>query len=315
MNPAVDHATCIAGTQPELPDGQVYTGVHPCSPLFPIEVVVHKKDEAPPTDGMLAKVGDTLVYKITDDAASFPLPASAVTWEWRKLKGDGSFGSWTTFSSGSGPRVEALESGAGIFQIRVKIIAGGSTHYFDYVRKKDDPHGKDSAGSMNPIYKAGQPDYVGIAAGQPQYLLASNAKAYLGSTAFAESATVPISATATAMPGDPKCNIWVYYACISTGATVPLDSGGWPPRANDWINPSFTITGWTHHATSWEPEPGVVVGAPHLLFGVGPATSLESGHVGILDYDGGWVSAGPGNVNRWAHLTMFRAGYASFRKN
>jgi len=303
----------------EHPSGVMASELEADLPIKPIELVVHKKNEAMPTDGVLIMVGDILVYEITDDPAGFSLPPSAVAWESRKLKGDGSFGTWTTFSGVFGPKVEVLESAAGIFQVRARIDrGGGAVLYLDYKRKVDDPHGRGSDGAMNPIYKSGQPDYVGIAAALPQYQLARNARAWLGSEAFAVSANVTVSATATAGVGDNKCNIFVYHACISAGATVPLDYGGWPPRANNWIDSSFAIAGWTYQAPSWDPEPGVVVGAPAPMFPFAdfpPPIQLYSGHLGVLDYDGGWVSAGSNNVSRYAHLTTFRVGYASFRKN
>lgn len=55
-NPAVDHATCIAGTQPDLPDGQVYTGVHPCSAHVAIEFDV-KHTEIDPATGQVVSPG------------------------------------------------------------------------------------------------------------------------------------------------------------------------------------------------------------------------------------------------------------------
>jgi len=282
--------------------------------LQPIEIVVHKKDEAPPADGMLAKVGDTLIYKIIDDPKSFPIPASVVTWQRKRLKGSGSFDAWTPLAGGTGPRAEVVEGGAGIFQIRAKIVTGGSTLYYSYKRKKDDPHGKDSFGNMNPILKSGAPDYVGIAAGQRQLHFTKVARGALGSTAFAELATVPVSATFTALPGEPKCNIFVYHMAIASGATVPLDAGGSPPRAFNWWDSLFPIAGWFHYNQTWWVEPGVVVARPSVNWWI-IQDLLERGHVGILDYDGSWINAGPRKVNRFPHITSKAYQTANFRKN
>ncbi len=289
--------------------------------LLPVEVVVHKKNGAPPTDGMLAKVGDTLVYEITDDPASFPLPASAVTWEWRKLKGDGTLGPWTTFSSGFGPRVDALESEAGIFQIRVKIVAGGSTQHFGYRRKVDDPYGSDSHGTMNPIYKAGLPDCVGIAAGDSQLKIAQEARSVNGSTAWALSAIMPITPAITAPSGANKCNVFIYHMATRAGSTVPLDSGGWPPRAYDWYDSGKAITGWTWRSDSVWAEPGTMVSryidgdSIENLFDWGFRWPSSSAHCGIIDYDGAWINAGSKNVNRYPHLTSSGYQTAYTRKN
>jgi hypothetical protein len=282
--------------------------------LIPINIIIRKKDNSPPRDGMLAMVGDSLVYNITDDPIGSPIPVSTITWEYRRLKGDGTYGVWTSFVSGSGPRVEVTENGAGIFQIRIRAVVDGLSVYFNYSRTRDDPHGSDSSGNINPILKEGQPDYVGIAAGPSQYALALAAKASLGSTTWAQSATTPVSATFTASPGEPKCNIFVYHMAVASGASVPLDSGGSPPRAYNWWDQSFAIAGWVWNDEGWWVEPGVVVARPSSNWWI-LQDILARGHVGILDYDGAWINAGPAHVNRFPHITDTEYQTAHFRNN
>ena len=292
--------------------------------LIPVSLNIHKQDEPQPADGVLAKVGDTVVYQVpglVPLVTSAVLAASDINWEWRKLRGDGTFGPWTGFSSGNGPTVQVVESGAGIFQIRVRIDVPNGSRYFDYIRRVDDPHGKDSNGIMNPIYKAGQPDYVGIAAGEAQILLARKAREYRGSQAYALQATIAVTPTISATQGDNKCNVFIYHMATMSGATVPLDAGGWPPRAYDWYDSGTAISGWAWRSASEWAEPGIIVA--RYMDGDGWADYLDwgfrwpstSAHCGIIDYDGAWINAGSKNVNRYPHLTSSSYQTANTRKN
>lgn len=76
-------------------------------------------------------------------------------------------------------------------------------------------------------------------------------------------------------------------------AGLPLDprhttlSGNYPPSANDWANGSI-INHWRYLGRSPYLQPGFVVGHP----------ASQSGHCGIVDFDGEAIAAGRENVNR-----------------
>jgi hypothetical protein len=286
----------------------------PMKLLLPVNVVVHKKNEAVPLDGVLAQVGDTLVYQATDNPAPWRIPNLSFFWQYRKLRGDGTLGEWEFVDHGWEPNIEVTEPGAGIFQIRFGILTDGGPVYFNYKRWRDDPHGKDSGGHMNPKLKQGEPDYVGIAASEQQWLLAKTARIKLGATAYAERLAVVATPSYTAPPGKPKCNIFVYHMALAAGASVPLDPGGVPPRAYEWWDSSFALAGWTHYSSGNTAEPGTVVSRPSSNIWI-LQDAIARGHVGILDYDGAWINAGPGNVNRYPHLTDDDYQNANFRKN
>ena len=298
------------GNAPEA-GGEIGIGVS----LIPVEVVVHKKDEAPPEDGVLVKKGDTVVYEVSG------LPESVfVYFERRYLESNGQYGNWWTFSSGANigkSRHEETEVTTAIFQVRAYIVLpGGSFFHVNYNRKRDDPHGKSSSGVMNPMLKAGEPDFVGVAEGDAQIAIVNEARNSLGSTRWALASTVTVSPTAIASPGDNKCNIFVYQTCMNAGASVPLDSSGWPPRAYDWFDSAFTISGWGSRADWWRPLPGQVVSRYSLdwvpFIDRIPGTSA---HVGIVDYNGAWINAGPGNINRYPHISNDDYQPARYRQN
>jgi len=85
-------------------------------------------------------------------------------------------------------------------------------------------------------------------------------------------------------------------------------------RAYNWWDSSFSIAGWAHHDETWWAEPGTIVARPSINWWL-LQDILARGHVGILDYDGAWINAGSGNVNRFPHLTDSDYQIANFRKN
>ena len=63
----------------------------------------------------------------------------------------------------------------------------------------------------------------------------------------------------------------------------------YPPLANDWASASVLIDHWEVVDDDAYPEPGYVVADP---------STVGSGHMGILDFDGQAISAGANCVNR-----------------
>ena len=82
-----------------------------------------------------------------------------------------------------------------------------------------------------------------------------------------------------------------------------------PPSANTWAGmpdisdpgAPYPIPGWTLLTDNAHPQPGNVA-----------ASGFEtgaSGHCGIVDYDGQWISAGGKNVNRNAQFKSYKRSY------
>ncbi len=286
--------------------------------LIPIKINIHEPNKEPPSDGVLVKAGEKLVYEITNE--SLP-PGISVTWDYKILRGDGFFEVWTAF--GTGNKIEIATQSAGIFKIRAKIAIPGqeSPKYLYYVRERDDPHGKDSAGTMNPKYKKGQIQFVGVTEGELQLGIVKKARSFLGSTAYSKSVSVVATPTLTAGIGSNKCNIFVYHMATNAGASIPLDVAGSPPRAFDWYDSKFPISGWAWLFSTDTVKPGAIV-SRYMEGGSLEDIFLDwdvhiphtSAHVGILDYDGAWINAGPRNVNRYPHISDAAYQEAHYRK-
>jgi len=70
-----------------------------------------------------------------------------------------------------------------------------------------------------------------------------------------------------------------------------------------WWSQQVSITGWTNLLQSLSPQPGQIVSRPGRFISILGRDFVLAGHVGILDYDGSWINAGSGTVNKYPHLT------------
>lgn len=306
--------------------------------LLPVQVTLQKQGaSAPPTNGVLVKKGDTIQMALnpgllngTIPLTSYPLQTSQVNWQYRELNGDGTFTSWTNFQgTPEGPEFNYTTTISGIFQVQAIITVNGASETWQYVRQQTDPFGADSGGNPNPIYAKGQPDYFGVADNQWQLDVRNQALTQLGSTKWAAAGSLspPLYTAGPTFPGLDKCNVFVYQMCNAAGdAPVPLSESpssifswawdGLPPFSIDWYAPPSgtpstrtpkAIPGWTSLGTPSSPQPGEVISE---VTGDTPTGEITHVHAGILDYDGGWINAGSGNVNRFPNIYPSSSGGA-----
>jgi fibronectin type 3 domain-containing protein len=285
--------------------------------LLPVEVTVRKKGTAAaPDDGLLVKTGDVLEFALAphffDTEDNFE---SLINWQQRRLKSDGTYTEWLNIGAhAKGTKFEHTTAAGGIFQIKAVITNGGE---YEYKRKKDAPHGSDSGGTVNPIYKKDELDYVGVCDAQWQMEVRCAAKSHLGSLAYGKSVDMPVYAGGPSTVDMPKCNIFVYHACTAGGVAVPLttlsDGTQWPPTAKRWWSQNVAIAGWNNLLQTNEPQPGYVVSRPGAHVTIAGRDFIAAGHVGILDYDGAWINAGSKTVNKFPHLTPPRGEYQPAR--
>lgn len=258
--------------------------------LLSVEIIVRKKGEAVDPKGVLVKKGDVLEIALAESwFAQEKQFENLITWQYQQMKLDGTFEGWTDFGNqGKGTKFEHTTALSGIFELKAVIGSAGSTQDQFYQRKKDDPHS---------AHKKGENDCFGVADDQWQINVRQQAWINLGSTAYARA--VKNGPVPAGPPGGWKCNLFVAHKETDGGATVPWINSGWvhsfPPSANQWAGTAGTeqknIPNWSLLGADAKPQPGYVV-----------ARGASTGHTGILDYDGAWISAGELNVNRKADL-------------
>jgi hypothetical protein len=292
--------------------------------VVPAEVVVRKKTEAAaPETGLLVKKGDVITFDVngSSPAAEFPFPPESVKWRIRQLKHDGTTTEWADVQ-GQGAEVDYMTNQGGVFEAKAVVTPpGGKASDFPLTRKKDAPHSSDSKGAEQDIHKAGAVDYFGVADQQWQIDLREKALADLGSEKYKQDGVFVAPWFPFTKFGikDDKCNVFVYHKCYEAGIEVPLTRGGseWlgfrtsPPLAIDWWNDNslgkkdmsgniittIDIPNWSRLPDDAMPQPGFVVARPVL----GARPDKYASHVGIFDYDGSWISAGPLKVNKYCH--------------
>ena len=293
--------------------------------LLPVEVAVRKKGElAAPTTGLLVKKGDSLEIALApqffDSEDNFE---SLITWQYRQLKGDGSYTPWTAFgANATGTKFEHVTTAGGIFQVKA-LINGASEH--EYKRRNDAPHGANSAGTYNEKLRKGELDFVGVVEKDIQIPIRNQAMVLLGSAAYAKSGSLLVGFGVDStldFRGSWKCNIFVFQ--VSNFMSLPVVTKTWrdyrfgvppytdrqvPPGANDWYNSTFSIPSWIWVASSALPQPGYVAIHQHTSDPVSGGA-----HMGVLDYDGTWINAGATRVNKSIHVSDASYQPTNYRK-
>lgn len=284
--------------------------------LVPVNINIWKEVFNGPPSGIWPDVGviatnsDTLTFCLDGVSKNeTPVASGQPIWKSRQLKNDGSYTSWKAMGSTCvGNNFDYTQSVSGIFQVEA-VFFGDDDHAVRYVRKYDEL--KTNDGEMGPG-KKGHLDSIGICGTLMQGAIRNEANKYLGSPTY-NGLTTPIPpefgfsgypAIPISSSGDPdRCNIFVAHRCCAVGATVPAINGlrnSYPPNANQWagiqsaslipFNFTTAISNWPLLSAGTFPQPGYVIAHPK------PG---DSGHCGIVDYDGGGIAAGQsGTVNK-----------------
>jgi hypothetical protein len=249
-----------------------------------------------------------------------------ILWQKRRLRGGGTLGEWETMeplmnlteSQSSEPPDDLdsrafayLRSDPGIFQFQaVYSFPDGTKIPIPYLRMADGKsiQNGDLVPKTNDKLKAGQPDYIGVCRNDLSLKLRNEAVRWLGSKAYNFEGKVSIQGGNPFNPNTKnrnKCNLFVTHLANRMGAVTPyfyrkLVLPTAPIAKDDWhLNPERNVDldppGWFFKGSVAEPAPGMSVAS----YG----TSSSSGHVGLLDYDGSWISAGSKKVNKYIHLS------------
>ena len=240
-----------------------------------------------PEDGLIVLTNTPVAMHL----ACAPNGAGALLstmWHVRRLKSDGTHEDWQLAAyEQQGASFVFTPTHGGIYQVRslASVSAGGTDERF-YVWETDEP-------STTGLKKRGNRKSFGVCDEQWQIDLRNCAKSHLGSSAYAFGEELSGEYGFSSIPGDTwKCNYFVAYRIREAGLPLSVQRQrlwhNYPPLANDWAN-GAGIANWEFLGSALYVQPGYVVGHP---------ASLGSGHVGIVDFDGGAIAAGGEIVNR-----------------
>lgn len=276
-----------------------------------------------------------------DRATSIPYrnwTRPVVRWYKRKLLGNGTLESngdgspkWERMSYDhdnkpfEGTHLSVHSRYPGIYQLQARmVLPEGQEIEFPFVRLRDDRSIADSSvpPRVNPLQKAGSPDFFGVANGSEKILLRNSARSWLGSIQYRRGAHVDIypgSATNPSMIDADKCTTFLLHVGNTSGMPVPFywryaGLVAYAPLAREhWyhdpekMTPDLDTSGWKHIGYS---APQISISPGQIVAGYG--TGKSNGHVGILDYDGTWISAGPAKVNKYINMQSLDAHYRPF---
>lgn len=255
---------------------------------------------AVPFSGLVLKNGESVVMMANILPETYVVREGEPKWYYQQLNEDGSWGEWTSFgSSASGVLYQHVTSASGIFRVKTVLSEEGFVLEKQFLRTNDDAFSN---------LKKGDPDAFGVVDTESQRTIRITACAESGSTYYAENGGLPAWRDPRGLFLTwPKCNVFVADMCDAAGANVDPPVGGvylsGPPSANRWAGmpdvndpgAPYPIPDWTLLPLNTKPQPGFVVASGY--------ETNRSGHCGIVDYDGRWISAGHDNVTRTAEFS------------
>jgi len=238
-----------------------------------------------------------------------------IGWQMRQLSGDGQLWSWSDVTQYYG----ICPPFPGIYQIQALFkFPDGTKIPVPYLRMADAKAIINGNNEKNALLKAGQPDYIGVCRNELSLKLRDEAIRWLGRTDYAWEAKVSVKPGSLFNPSTwkkNKCNIFLTHLANRMGAETPYfyrkSKKHWyanivslipsaPLARDDWhldpeLNIDLDLPGWLYSGENSTPSPGMSAAS----YGKPP----NSGHCGILDYDGSWISAGQYNINKSIHLS------------
>ena len=239
-----------------------------------------------PESGLVVLAGSSVAMEAKCRPQGADLSEAETDWFLGRRRRDGSHGSWQKVATNeSGVVYSCPFPTGGIFRIKADVSLAGekcNARFWRFTRN--------STVDLPEVIGDG---YIGVASTEPQMHLRQTALSHLGETQFAYSASLPSYFGFVGVSrNDYKCNAFVAYCICETGLTIPRNrtwlGRTYPPIANDWAN-GGNLGDWDHLSSASCLEPGLVIGHPN---------QNDSGHCGIVDFDGWPIAAGEHVVNR-----------------
>jgi len=295
---------------------------------LPADIQIYQQGFPPEIDGMCILPGNGFFVDFDglygDSKFDVWLPDATFEWQGSRVKLNGKFEQSTVLCHnglpGHLPEQTVSVFNEGCYHLQLEITLPDSSQIdMPYTRRWNARSIVDSDFVAAASGRAGAPDYFGVANDSVAMDIRDRARAFLGSTQYRKAALI---VTNPYPPGDmwnpntinyPKCNIFVTHVSNCVGNWTPYWRRNMvfcaaPLAREDWFtDPSEHVDlnahGWPYCGEERFPSPGMAVSTDH---GGGVK---DSGHVGILDYDGSWISAGKLTVNKFIFLDDPGSGY------
>ena len=243
------------------------------------------------------------VVKETPIGAFFNvLPSDAVVspkieWYTARRRNNGNYDDWQLLYN-AGRDTSIPTPLAGVFALKARLVYGTQSNETAYVHLQNEPYCAAIGEDIGPC-EEGRYDHFGVARSEGMLRLRNTALEHLGLAAYGKYMCLE-SKNGYAAVGERrwKCNRFVADIAIEAGFSVPhnktwIYGNVYPPVANDWAN-GTGLGDWIHLGNVY-PEPGFVAGWYN---------PKDSGHCGIVDYDGWTISAREKGISRNAEKML-----------
>ena len=217
--------------------------------------------------------------------------STKIEWYTARRRNNGSYDEWQLLYN-AGRDTSIPTPLAGVFALKARLVYGTQSNETAYVHLQDEPYSATIGESLG-LNKSGWMNHFGVARNAGLLQLRNTALQYSGKKEYGFNTGLSAKNDYVAIgPKKWKCNRFVADVAIEAGFFVPHNKSWiygnvYPPVANDWAT-GDNLTGWIHLGCVY-PEPGFIAG--HYKHN-------DSGHCGIVDYDGWTISARKNGVGR-----------------
>ena len=217
--------------------------------------------------------------------------STKIEWYTARRRNNGSYDEWQLLYN-AGRDASIPTPSAGVFALKARLVYGTQSNETAYVHLQDEPYSATIGESLG-LNKSGWMNHFGVARNAGLLQLRNTALQYSGKKEYGFNTGLSAKNDYVAIgPKKWKCNRFVADVAIEAGFFVPHNKSWiygnvYPPVANDWAT-GDNLTGWIHLGCVY-PEPGFIAG--HYKHN-------DSGHCGIVDYDGWTISARKNGVGR-----------------
>ena len=243
-----------------------------------------------PDTGMCVVKG-TPVGAFFEVLPSDSVVSTKIEWYTARRRNNGNYDEWQLLYN-AGRDASIPTPSAGVFALKARLVYGTQSNETAYVHLQDEPYSAAIGESLG-LNKSGWMNHFGVARNAGLLQLRNTALQYSGKKEYGFNTGLSAKNDYVAIgPKKWKCNRFVADVAIEAGFFVPHNKSWiygnvYPPVANDWAT-GDNLTGWIHLGCVY-PEPGFIAG--HYKHN-------DSGHCGIVDYDGWTISARKNGVGR-----------------